>query len=263
MRSSLLVSLGTLAFISSTSALAKTADNADSQINATSAASETTPMVFRVGGEAAHQLRTVERNGEVYYFAGPCRITTPLPQGYPPPTVPGAIEIKYYPTVRRAEAAGGGGRDDGMRGARTTGAFWPLFQHIQSRDIAMTAPVEMDYRDYNAEAGTAEGGWSMSFLYRTRDLGPEGEDGRIKIYDTEPVIVLSIGTKGDSMGRGLKKHIAYLEDWVAQSEDWEIAGDPRSFGYNGPDALPQHRWGEVQLPIRAIERPDEELAASE
>jgi len=91
----------------------------------------------------------------------------PLPVGYPRPTPPGVIEIKSYPGVRRAEVTG-----EGMRGASSRG-FFPLFRHISSNDIAMTAPVEMDY-GIDAETGAVEegaDGWRMSFLYRTEVLG--------------------------------------------------------------------------------------------
>ncbi len=64
-------------------------------------------------------------------------IEAPLPVGYPSPTPPGCIELKTYPKVRRAqiESKATGGQN----------GFWPLFSHIQKRQIAMTSPVEMDY----------------------------------------------------------------------------------------------------------------------
>lgn len=67
-------------------------------------------------------------------------IEAPLPKGYPAPTPSGCIEVKTYPSIRRAEIKG---RDVGGEG----NGFWPLFQHIQSRNIAMTSPVEVDYEE--------------------------------------------------------------------------------------------------------------------
>ncbi len=38
-----------------------------------------------------------------FWKCGRCEIEAPLPIGYPAPTPPGAIELKSYPSVRRAE----------------------------------------------------------------------------------------------------------------------------------------------------------------
>lgn len=51
------------------------------------------------------------------------------------------IEVKAYPAVRRAEWSGKGESDMGR-----VKSFWPLFQHIRKSKIAMTSPVEMEYR---------------------------------------------------------------------------------------------------------------------
>jgi hypothetical protein len=72
------------------------------------------------------------------WHAGPCRVSAPLPADYPAPTAPGAIELKAYPVVRKAQATALLGPEIGRNLA-----FWKLFRHIQSHAIAMTAPVEM------------------------------------------------------------------------------------------------------------------------
>ena len=95
--------------------------------------------VLRVGGEPAHEV-TVQpgetKAGEPakYYEAGDARISAALPETFAPPTAPGAIDLKVYDTYRRAVIETEGGQNR---------AFWPLFQHISDRDIAMTAPVVM------------------------------------------------------------------------------------------------------------------------
>ena len=100
---------------------------------------ERTPaQVTRVGGDTKAQIEI--RDGEFRF--GPSRIESPLPAGYPEPTPPGAIDLKKYPAVRRAEYASSGSPGIGMNMG-----FFPLFSHIKSQDIAMTSPVEMDYRD--------------------------------------------------------------------------------------------------------------------
>ena len=52
----------------------------------------------RVGGDTSASVTGADGN----YRAGPCSIDTPLPQGYPAPTPPGAIEIKTYPGASHA-----------------------------------------------------------------------------------------------------------------------------------------------------------------
>lgn len=210
--------------------------------------------IERVGGEPEAE---VVRNGE-FFRAGIVFTDAPLPEGYPRPTPPGAIEIKTYPSVRRAEF-----RVDRPTGADTgmNLAFFPLFQHIQRRDIAMTSPVEMDYdpsmfRDMADKLEIPDdapevGGWVMSFLYRTPDLGPVGEDGRVMVVDTPPVTVLSLGYRGQYGSREVSKGLEVLTDWLDGNPQWEIAGPPRAFYYNGPNVRPANRWGEIQLPIRA------------
>ena len=179
-------------------------------------------------------------------------IPTPLPVGYPAPTPPGAFEIKHYPSVRRAEVSG----ESSPRMASMQG-FWPLFQHISRNDIAMTAPVEMDYApvDENAD-NDARPAWTMSFLYYEQDLGPTGNDPadpNVTIRDTEPVTVLATGIKGqrsDRMGGDTQQK---LVDWIEQSPEWRIAGEPRWFGYNGPDMPRNRQWSEVQVPVERVE----------
>ncbi|MSR48395.1 MAG: hypothetical protein EXS13_15260, partial [Planctomycetes bacterium] len=142
---------------------------------------------IELGGVALDKREQVD--GE--WRAGTCRITTPLPVGYPAPTVPGAIELKSYPAVRKAEATAALGPEIGRNLA-----FWKLFKHIQNREIAMTAPVEMRL-DTAKDDSTTLDGWKMAFLYRETTMGNLGEDGEVAVVDDEPITVISIGVKGD------------------------------------------------------------------
>ena len=200
----------------------------------------------RVAGEIADNVELV-LEGEEWRF-GRMRIEAPLPQGYPPPTPAGTMEIKTYPSVRRAEVTASGNSSLG-----SNLAFWPLFNHIKERDIAMTSPVEMDYRGMASEDGTSldesKGTWTMSFLYRTADLGPTGEDGRVKIVDAPPVTVLSIGMRGgygmSKVNEGLEK----IHEWLAANPQWKACGEPRALNYNGPAVRMKDKWSEVQIPV--------------
>ncbi|MEO1583529.1 MAG: heme-binding protein [Planctomycetota bacterium] len=180
------------------------------------------------------------------YSAGDVATDTKLPVGYPRPTPPGAIEIKVYPSIRQAEFSGDG---DGTGASR--GGFMPLFNHISSNGIAMTAPVEMRYSDTDDD-GTTDG-WTMAFLYHTTEDGPTGDDGPVEVIDTEPLTVISIGIQGGRDFTEINAASAKLEAWLDESDDWASAGDMRSLGYNGPYTPIANRWWEVQIPVRRVE----------
>lgn len=225
--------------------------------------------VLRVGG---NMESSVTRKGEEYRYKG-CRVDTPLPVGYPAPTAPGAIELKWYPSVRRAEVTGKATQTP-EQGRNST--FWPLFKHIESRQIAMTAPVEMDYRGgQNEPTGASndngaaqapidtawnnghnrppqgdDANWSMAFLYRTQENGPTGEDGVVKVYDAPEVMVISIGQRGSYSKGRREEGIRLLREWLSQNPQWEEAGPPRGLLYNDPFTLPWNMWSETQIPVR-------------
>jgi hypothetical protein len=202
----------------------------------------TPKLVKRVGGNRENAIQVVEG---VYRFEQ-AMIESPLPEGYPEPTPFGAIDIKEYPSVRRAELTS---KDDSGNGM--VAGFFPLFNHIKKRDIAMTAPVEMDYaglyKDFMKDEPSEEGSTTMSFLYRSSKQGPVGEDGKIVVRDAAPVTVLSIGAKG---AFDPAMEFDALRTWLKGQQEWEVAGDPRMFIYNGPFIDPEWRWSEVQVPIR-------------
>ncbi len=198
--------------------------------------------VLRLKGDAQIRATFDENRG---WSCGQQNIDTPLPVGYPAPTPPGCIEAKKYPSVRRAEFAKPGTPD-------ANGGFFPLFRHIQRNKIEMTSPVEMDYQDLTPEGRTST--WTMSFLYRTPDLHPTGvdeKDDRVQVRDTQPLIVLALGAKGSYETDAVQKHLAKLEAWLQIHPEWERAGAPRAFFYNGPSLFPSRKWLEVQLPVRA------------
>lgn len=212
-------------------------------MNSDSAPSETPAeeawIVKRVGG---NMDAAVMRVGENYFF-GRCAITTPLPEGYPPPTPPGAIELKKYPSVRRAEVSGSVSPDIGMNVG-----FFPLFNHIKRREIEMTSPVEMDYRE--ASSADEQPGWTMSFLYRTAELGPTGKDGRVEVVDAAPVVVLAMGLQGWYTRQRIEDAARQLREILDADPLWEAAGPVRALYYNGPEKPPADKWAEAQIPVR-------------
>lgn len=209
--------------------------------------STTIPLTLPASGESVRvggDRDTVVSGSDGDFRAGPCRIDTPLPAGYPKPTPPGAIEFKTYPVVRRAEVSGAGTPDGGMNRA-----FWPLFNHIKGHDIAMTSPVEMDYRDLEAAGSSDPRDWSMAFLYRTPEMNEPGVEGSVRVRDAEPVSVIAVGMKGDYSMALVRKGMAEIDAWLAENPEWQPAGPWRSLYYNGPALFWWNKWAEVQRPI--------------
>ncbi|MHC4709125.1 MAG: heme-binding protein [Planctomycetota bacterium] len=198
-------------------------------------------VIKRVGGDLDIQLT---RDGQ-RYRCGDSVVETSLPAGYPAPTPPGAIDLKRYPSVRRAEVSRRSAPDRGRNGA-----FFSLFRHIQRRDIAMTSPVEMDYPGWSGDASSAPQAWTMSFLYRTPDTGPMEQSGDVRVVDTMPLTVVSVGLRG-KYGRATEDlGLQQLTAWLDGQDKWERAGSPRALYYNGPYIRDSRKWAEVQIPVR-------------
>ncbi len=219
---------------------------------------------WRVGGEPIGELNS---GGSAFFRTGPCMIDTALPVDYPPPTCPGAIEIKTYPVVRRAEVTGKASPNVG-----TNFAFFRLFEHIQDREIAMTSPVEVDYgaldqdskwKERTQEASPSEQDWTMSFLYRSTQQGSTGEAGRVEVVDRPVTTVISIGFQGDSRKEKVFEHLDLLTNMIEKLEGWEIAGPPRGLFYNGPSVRAKNRWCEAQIPIQRVASPEESPSPTE
>ena len=207
---------------------------------------------IRLGGDLA---AAAERRGEDW-VCGTAAITTPLPVGYPPPTPPGAIDLKTYPSLRRAEVTS----RTRQASLGMNLAFFPLFNHIQRRDIAMTSPVEMDYAGMSVGGGAepaaaATPGFeamTMSFLYRSPELGPVGlddQDAKVRVVDTEPATSLSVGLQGGYGLEHVREGVERLQAWLAANPGWQTVGDVRALHYNGPERRDRDKWLEVQVPV--------------
>ena len=206
----------------------------------------------RVGGDLTTSI--TGRDGD--FRSGPCRIDTPLPAGYPPPTPPGAIELKTYPAVRLAQVTGSGNPDRGMN--RT---FWPLFNHIKKHDISMTSPVEMNYTGLRDDAPARPDAWSMAFLYRTPDLNEPGVEGEVTVRDVHPVTVLASGMKGNYSMSLVEQGRSAIETFLDSNPNWKVVGDWRALYYNGPALLYWNKWAEVQVPVQPVSAADASQSA--
>lgn len=192
---------------------------------------------------------------ESRWTSGSAVIDTVLPEGYAPPTPPGAIDIKLYPSYRRAETSGSGNVGIGMNLG-----FFPLFNHIKRRNIPMTSPVEMDYTGWTRDGEqplpapkSSPDRWTMSFLYRTPELGAAGDDPKnenIVVTDTPPRMVISIGYQGGYGFSRARAKLDELAEWIAKDGRYEVIGEPRALYYNGPEQADKLKWAEIQLPVK-------------
>lgn len=165
---------------------------------------------------------------------------SPLPNDWPRPSLPGLIRIKKYPPVRAAWV-----RAENARNRQ----FMTLFRHIESRQIAMTAPVVMEY-DANAVGEIETGTKAMAFLYRRGDQDKAGRFGAVQVENDQPVTVVSIGLKGAYREAKFRKAADELRDWLKAHPQWRATGPPRVLAYNSPFLLWWRKYAEVQVPVR-------------
>jgi len=165
-----------------------------------------------------------------------------LPRDYPAPGPVNEVIVKTYPTHRLARVTGEVG-DNSM--------FMRLFRHIERNDIAMTAPVEMNWSKEPApdKAGGAE---SMAFLYRSTEIGSVGvdeKDNRIVVTDTVEMSVVSIGVRGSYDQKTFMRSLHALEAWLEVHPEWTRSGSPRMLAYNSPFVPWFLKYSEVQIPV--------------
>lgn len=163
------------------------------------------------------------------------------PRGFPGATPVGEVLVLDYPACRLARVP----MDRGW-GAEN-GAFWKLFQHIESNKIPMTAPVEMTYAD------SAERQTTMAFLYASTDVGRLGPAGRdVEVADVPPMRVASFGVRGRRTDERVREARRAIEGWLSGRTGLEAAGSLRVMGWNGPMTPVARSYFEVQIPVRTV-----------
>lgn len=187
----------------------------------------------RAGGapEAATLRRVAAERADDLRFEPQREAETPA--GWPTPTTVGEVEVKRYPAYRVAKAEGAGNV-----------GFWTLFRHIKANDIAMTAPVVMEYERTD---GSSSG--SMGFLYGDPATGRTGRDGAVEVVDVPASTVASFGVRGPLTSRVLDDARAALEAWLARHPEWAAAAPVRTLGWNSPFVERGRQYFEVQLPL--------------
>ena len=63
-----------------------------------------------------------------------------------------------------------------------------------------------------------------------------------------------MGVRGDYNDRNFEKGIGQVRMWLeSQAGTWRASGPARYLGYNGPFVPPFWKYGEVQVPVEAVE----------
>jgi hypothetical protein len=160
-----------------------------------------------------------------------------MPKGFPGYTPVGQIEVKQYPTYRKATASG-------------MAEFWTLFNHIKQNHVEMTAPVEMDYGEPQVQKPVEK---SMSFLYGEADQGTAGKQGSVVVSDVPAMSVVSIGCRGSRTSKSVAEACRKLMDYLAEHKnEYTSAGPVRVMGYNSPFVPRDKNFFEVQIPIKVV-----------
>jgi DNA gyrase inhibitor GyrI len=183
----------------------------------------------------------------VLLFGAYSAASAPLPEGFPPPSPEGTIEVKQYPEYRAATVQMTGN----LEYAPSRG-FTPLFRHISSNDISMTAPVETRYPVDTLGGQATEGDAAVSFLYRSLDIVPQEIAQGIQIEDIPPMTVVSIGTRGRYNLETYQVSIERLQAWLAEHPEYEVVGQPRRFFYDGPFLPDAMKRSDVQIPVQSV-----------
>jgi hypothetical protein len=163
---------------------------------------------------------------------------SPTPEGFPSYSPVGEIVLLEYPSYRMATASNKEGSNIG---------FWTLFRHITSNDIAMTAPVRMDFEVDGRGRLAAQ---DMSFLYGSSDLGQAGSQQNVLVQDVSGGWCISIGVRGEPNAKQRQVLADRLEKWLQDKPELEAIGQLRVMGWNSPFIAKSKRFYEVQIPVR-------------
>lgn len=179
----------------------------------------------------------------------PVFIEADLPRGFPQPGPAYEVLLKQYPVYRAARAEGGN-------------AFRKLFNHIQSHDIAMTAPVEMTLEPPGDDDRRVDR-MDMLFMYADPEMGELGPDDTarpgedVEVVELPPIQVLSLGFFGDADRQQINDALAMLQRHLADRPELVALGPPRLLGYNSPMVPARNRYSEVQIPVGPAENAED------
>lgn len=173
-------------------------------------------------------------------------IEAATPPQWPMFTPVSEIEIKQYPGYRAAFTT------SKPAVFRETRNFFTLFNHIESRKIPMTAPVEMPI-EFDGSGQPSQSG--MAFLYPDSQTGTPGaaDNGSVKIVDVPAQAVVSIGLRGRYDEKRIAAAEASLDQWLRAHPEYRRAGPARLFGWNSPGVPAARAYMEYQIPVQPVE----------
>lgn len=164
------------------------------------------------------------------------RSESPLPKGWPEPGPYDQVVRKKYPAYRAAFTPS----------SSPNGGFRKLFNHIQSNQIPMTAPVEMKLDPAEKNAVEME---EMAFLYQTPAVGKTGADGEhVEVRDVPAREALSYAWQGARTKAATARAREALDAELAKQK--LTASGYRLLAYNNPFQLPSRQTHELQALIR-------------
>jgi DNA gyrase inhibitor GyrI len=158
--------------------------------------------------------------------------------------------LKQYPAYRAATY-----RYRGELSQAANRAFSPLYQHISTNNISMTAPVETRYPRNTWEGENnlpAAGEAKVSFLYRSTDIYPKEITPDIEVEDIPPMMVVSLGLQGGYTYQNYQVNLARLKDWLVQHPQYTMSGSPRRFFYDSPFVPDTLKRSEIQIPVTQL-----------
>ncbi|MBY0405644.1 MAG: heme-binding protein [Cyanobacteria bacterium] len=157
-------------------------------------------------------------------------------QAYPK-TPSGVIEVKQIAKAVVMEAKGS--QKNYFARKRDTAPFMQLFRYIQSNNIPMTTPVEVNVED-NGMLFYAPPDAEDRGLYNTSEVTTKTLPDRT---------VVSIGMKGSYNQENFEKGATQLHHWLAQHPEWKASGKPYAVYWDSPYTLPFLKQSEVHLAI--------------
>ncbi len=154
-----------------------------------------------------------------------------------PKTSPETIEVKTIPASKVIIS-----KAEGDYFERSNNLFSPLFQYIQSNDIAMTTPVE-------AEINPGAMYFYIGCEAALRDLK---STETVTVKELPERLVVSIGIKGNYSESNFESAKAQLLKWLEQQTDYAATGPARAIYWNGPFTPGFLKNSEVHIPIEKV-----------
>lgn len=151
-----------------------------------------------------------------------------------PKTDVGTIEVKTLPAAKLLIA-----RSDNHYFDDNNDLFRPLFRYIQTNDIPMTVPVEVEIDP------------GAMYFY----IGSNHKDRKLENTDEVNIIelpertVLSLGVRGSYNSENFDAAQETLRAYLAEQDEWVQTGPARAIYWNGPFTLGFLKRSEVHIPV--------------